>query len=143
MKLTKTKLKQIIKESLEEGHGLGPYAGVDWQTKKPKSYTDRLGEHEASFKEALEFLKNMVLFYGIVEEGVLITDPEKISGRYINPNIKPEEWARGDMSNPEIKYGSEWKRLSDVSLADWVRYRKWKPFQLTQRFGRNVRPYRR
>ena len=116
MKITKNKLRQIIKESLEEGHGIGPYGGVDWQTKKPKSYTNRLEEHDASFKEALEFLKNMVLFYGLMEDGVFITDPE---------------------------YGANWIRLSDVTLADWVRFRKWKPFQLSQRFGRNVRPYKK
>ena len=143
MKITKNKLRQIIKESLEEGHGIGPYGGVDWQTKKPKSYTNRLEEHDASFKEALEFLKNMVLFYGLMEDGVFITDPEKISNRYINPRIKPKEWIKGDISNPEIKYGANWIRLSDVTLADWVRFRKWKPFQLSQRFGRNVRPYKK
>ena len=144
MKITKNRLRQIIKKSIQESFGIGPYAGVAWQTRKPKSFSDPLRDNKVLLKDALLFLKNMVLHWGIIEDGMLVTDPSRISNRYKNPRIKPDEWIRGPVDDPEIKWSAnhDWEKLSSMSMGDWVRFRKWKPVQLGKNYGRNLYPYR-
>ena len=108
-------------------------------TRRPDLSTP-LGKSAATFDDAKNFLTNMVLYYGLIEDGKAVTEKQRVRSRYRNPRIVPQSWIRGPMEDPEIKNGPRWERLSSMTLKDWVRWRKWKPVSLDRGYGRNVHP---
>jgi hypothetical protein len=108
-------------------------------TRRP-DFSKPLGKSGVTVNDAKSYLMNMTLYYGLIEDGQAVTEKQRISSRYYNPRIVPQPWIRGPMSDPEIKDGPRWERLSEMTLRDWVRWRKWKPVELDRGYGRNVRP---
>jgi hypothetical protein len=92
--------------------------------------------NEGSFSQSKNTLKNILTFYAIVDaEENILTRPEDIKGKY-PPALErflPEEWARGNIENPELKelVGEKWKPLAEFSLQEWHRYKKHKINTLT------------
>jgi hypothetical protein len=96
----------------------------------------------SALSEAQKVISNMVLYWGLIEDGNLITDPNRIESRFYNTRIIPDEWVRGTTSDPIIWLRGSWVNLSDMSFKDWTRYKKYKPMELARGYGRNLRPYR-
>jgi len=150
MKLTKPILKQIIRESLEdentafatprrikESKYLDKYSG--YAGRRP-DFNQSLSDNMSAFKDAAKFINNMALYYGVIEDDIIKTNPSDIAHRYYNTRIIPDEWVRGNSSDPEIKDGGSWRKLSEFELKDWVRFKRWKPVELDRGYGRNVKP---
>ena len=128
------KMKLLLenwRKYLDEAY-LDTYAGFAGR-KTRSSLQDPLKDpgNEGSFSQSKNTLKNILTLYAIVdEEGNILTKPEDIRGKY-PPALErfvPEEWARGNIENPELKelVGEKWKLLGEFSLRDWHRYKKHK-----------------
>ena len=127
--------KKIKESKYGPGINLQPnYAG------RQPDFNQSLSDNMSAFKDAVKFINNVALYYGAVEGDVIKTNPSDITHRYYNTRIIPDEWVRGDSSDPEIKYGGSWQKLSEFKLKDWVTYRHWKPIELNRGYGRNVKP---
>ena len=96
----------------------------------------------SALTDATKVVSNMVIYWGLIANDELITDPGRIESRFYNTRIIPDEWARGTTSDPILWLGRSWVKLADMSYRDWTRYKKSKPVELARGYGRNLRPYR-
>jgi hypothetical protein len=96
----------------------------------------------SALTDATKVVSNMVLYWGLIANDELITDPGRIESRFYNTRIIPDEWARGTTSDPILWLGRSWVKLADMSYRDWTRYKKSKPVELARGYERNLRPYR-
>ena len=96
----------------------------------------------SALTDATKVVSNMVLYWGLIANDELITDPGLIESRFYNTRIIPDEWARGTTSDPILWLGRSWVKLADMSYRDWTRYKKSKPVELARGYERNLRPYR-
>ena len=124
-------------KKIKESKYLDKYSG--YAGRRP-DFNQSLSDNMSAFKDAVKFINNMALYYGAVEGDVIKTNPSDITHRYYNTRIIPDEWVRGNSSDPEIKDGGSWQKLSKFALKDWVRYKRWKPVELDRGYGRNVKP---
>ena len=124
-------------KKIKESKYLDKYSG--YAGRRP-DFNQSLSDNMSAFKDAVKFINNMALYYGVIEEDIIKTNPSDIAHRYYNTRIIPDEWVRGDSSDPEIKDGGSWQKLSEFTLKDWVRYKRWKPVELNRGYGRNVKP---
>tara|TARA_R110000851_G_scaffold264465_2_gene417045 strand:+ start:6770 stop:7684 length:915 start_codon:yes stop_codon:yes gene_type:complete len=122
---------------MEESKYLDKYSG--YAGRRP-DFNQSLSDNMSAFKDAVKFINNMALYYGAIEDDIIKTNPSDIAHRYYNTRIIPDEWVRGNSSDPEIKDGGSWRKLSEFELKDWVRFKKWKPVELDRGYGRNVKP---
>jgi|TARA_R110002126_G_scaffold4543_3_gene23998 hypothetical protein len=122
---------------MEESKYLDKYSG--YAGRRP-DFNQSLSDNMSAFKDAVKFINNMALYYGAIEDDIIKTNPSDIAHRYYNTRIIPDEWVRGNSSDPEIKDGGSWRKLSEFELKDWVRFKRWKPVELDRGYGRNVKP---
>ena len=122
---------------IKESKYLDKYSG--YAGRRP-DFNQSLSDNMSAFKDAAKFINNMALYYGVIEDDIIKTNPSDIAHRYYNTRIIPDEWVRGNSSDPEIKDGGSWRKLSEFELKDWVRFKRWKPVELDRGYGRNVKP---